>query len=72
MRCVNPRPVELRRLKAKLVVVEAAHEGAYEEDLRELTARVEAVGADIGVDFRDGGEGGGGKGRSVKVGGLED
>ena len=72
MRRVDPGPVVLRALEAGLVVEHAAHEGAHEEDLRELGARVERVGAEVSVDFFGGGELGGGEGGAVELGGLED
>lgn len=50
--------------------VEAALEGADEEDLGEFGAVVEEGGADVGVDFVDGGEGGGGPRGAVQVRGL--
>ncbi len=69
---VDPRAVVLWALEAGLVVGHAPDEGAREEDLRELGARVEGVGAEVGVDFVEGGEGGGGEGGAVEFGGLED
>ena len=50
----------------------AAHKGAREQDLSELGARVQRVGAEVGVYFFEGGEVGGGEGCAVQVGGLED
>ena len=45
MRGVDPGAVVFGTLEAGLVVHHAAHEGAGEEDLGELGARVERVGA---------------------------
>ena len=72
MRGVDPRPVVLWALEAGLVVEHAPDEGAHEEDLGELRARVERVGAEVGVYLVEGCELGGGEGGAVEVGGLED
>ena len=53
---VDPGPVVLGRLEAGLVVLHAPDEGPDEEDLGELGAGVEGVWAEVGVDFREGGE----------------
>lgn len=69
---VDPGPVELGALEAGFVVAHAADEGAREEDLRELGARVEGVWAHVRVDFVEGGELDGGERGAVQVGGLQD
>lgn len=69
---VDPRPVVLGALEAGLVVEHASDEGAHEEDLGELGARVRRVGPEVGVDLVEGGELGGGEGRAVEFGGLDD
>ena len=60
MHGVDPGPIVLWRLEARFVAVHAPDQSAHEEDLGELGAGVEGVGADVGVDFGEGGEGGGG------------
>ncbi len=50
----------------------AAHEGADEEDLSQFGAVVEVGRADVGVYFGERGEGYGGGGGAVQVGGLPD
>ena len=72
MRCVDPRPVILWALEPRLVVDHAPYEGTHKQDLCKLGARVQRVGSEVGVNFFEGGEFGGGKGRAVEVGGLED
>lgn len=72
MRGVDPRPGVLWALEAGLVAEGAPDEGAREEDLGELGARVERVGAEVGVYLVEGGELGGGERGAVQVGGLED
>ena len=72
MHGVDPGPVELGALEPGLVVAHAADEGAREEDLRELGARVEGVWAHVRVDFVEGGEFDGGERGAVQVGGLQD
>ena len=72
MHGVDPGPVKLWALEPGLVIVRAADEGAREEDLRELGARVEGVWADVGVDFVQGGEFYRGERGAVQVGGLQD
>lgn len=72
MRGVDPRPVVFGALEAGLVVERAPDEGAHEEDLGELGARVRRVGPEVGIDLVEGGELGGGEGRAVEFGGLDD
>ena len=59
-------------LKSRLIVDHAPYESTHEQDLRELGARVQRVGSEIGVYFFEGGEFGGGEGGTMEVGGLED
>lgn len=72
MHGVDPGPVELGALEPGFVVAHAADEGAREEDLRELGARVEGVWAHVRVDFVEGGESDGRERGAVQVGGLQD
>ncbi len=48
------------------------HQRPSEQDLREFGAGVETVGAEVGIDLVDGGEGCRGEGGAVEVGGHED
>lgn len=58
--------------EAELAGVLAALEGADEEDLREFAPVIEVGWADVLVDFGERGEGDGGGGGAVEVGGLPD
>lgn len=59
---IDPRPVVFRALESRLIVLHAPYKGTHEQYLCELSAGVEAVGAEIGVDFINGGESRGGEG----------
>ena len=72
MHGINPRTVPLRALKPRFIILHSTHERSGEEDLRELSPRVEGVGADIGVYFVDGGECEVGERGAVEVGREED
>lgn len=72
MCCVDPRPVILLALEAGFVVGHASNKGTHEENLGELGTRVQRVGSEIGIDLVEGRKLGGGKRRTVEIGGLED
>ena len=68
----DPRPTVFGALEARLVIHHATHDGSREEDLCELSAGIEGIGANVGIYFVDRGEVGGGEGGAVEVRGLED
>ena len=57
MHGINPRTVPLWALEPRLIILHSPSQRPGEKDLREFSAGVETIRADVGVYFGDGGEG---------------
>lgn len=59
-------------MEPRLIVLHSPHQRSGKQNLRELSAGVETIGAEVGIYFVDGGKGCRGEGGSMQVGRHED